>query len=176
MGRPRKVFRVIAATLVLLAVGWCAVLVSVYDWASERRSVSGVMDIAIEGPYSRQARSQAEGGYSSQWAGGGFSFGIPSPRFTLYADSLPRLGSHPVGPPTSAARAEVWAGLTGGHRIHTMWTSDSGIVEMTHRDPRTLAFTGTFDIWLTCLQDCPCQSRPCVVRARGSFSSSGERD
>ena len=154
-----------AAGIVIVIVFFSTVLSA---FRNDSRRITGQIDVTIDGAIDRRARAEAEAGYGATIAGGHYSMGIRYPAFSIHSDSMPKVGSHTVG--TFQSRAGPYALLTGGGPGMPSWQSDSGSVTFIQSDERTMAHAGRFIIWLTCKsRDCPCDTSPCSVRARGSF-------
>jgi hypothetical protein len=150
--------------------------------SDDSRHVEGVVELQLDGAISATVRGAATAGYAATIAGGKYSLGLksvalpgqlrseskPGVSFLIAADSQPRQGTHAIASLTRDYRARPYASVRGP-ALETLWLSDSGGVVVTTSDPKTLAFVGTVDVWLTCLQVCPCAQSPCQVRARGSF-------
>jgi hypothetical protein len=154
----------------------------------DSRRVSGKMEIQISGAFEKSISGQANAGYSATVSGGGYSFGISwpedsatvqespmsarntTPMFFWHSPQQPTEGLHTV---TTLERGvdrpgSIYALMEGPHD-GTDWSSDSGTVSIVKSRDRSLALAGTFDIWLSCTQECPCKDKPCQVRVRGSM-------
>lgn len=154
----------------------------------DSRRITGRVDLEISGALEKTIHGTARTGYGSSISGAGYSFAVSwpedsigqhdgpmsarnaSPLFTWYSGSQPPEGLHPVSAVDGGPPGALHALIEGPHN-NTLWSSDSGIVRIVKSDDRSLALVGTFDIWLSCTQDCPCKDSPCQARVRGSMAA-----
>ena len=156
----------------------------------DSRTTDAKMAISISGAIEKTVSGPANAGYASSWAGNGYSFSLywaedtvgrgvllmadhnASPGFVFYSQQQPAVGVHHVtGFQGSTSKAEAITALMEGPHDATSWESDSGTVRIVMSRDRSLTLVGTFDVWLTCTQECPCKDKPCQVRVRGSMES-----
>ena len=173
----RPIFLLVLASLFLTA-------------CDDSRRTSARMDLTISGAFEKRVSGRANAGYAATDAGSGYSFAISWPEDSagrgpvamsarntspLFVWNSPRQPAQGVYQVTTLERGighpgKIVALLAGPHN-DTAWESDSGTVAIVKSRDESLTLVGTFDIWLTCNQACPCQDKPCQVRVQGSMTS-----
>ena len=154
----------------------------------DSRRVRGRVELEISGALEKKVGATAEAGYAATVAGGSYSFAVSwpedsigqqtdpmsrrnaSPIFAWYSRHQPSEGSHKVSVFGDDHPGAIYALMEGPH-TNTTWSSDSGIVRVVKSNDRSLVLAGTFDIWLSCTQECPCKTNPCQARVRGSMAA-----